>query len=103
MLGRGDGFRLDRHGRPTATNPYPDGRVQHAFHMPTTCQLPARPSQEWTASHIAYNNGANDGFVRTPISIGSSAIVGGVAMGYWTGRDLPFTYSLASTFPIGDR
>ena len=24
-------------------------------------------------------------------------------MGYWTGDDLPFTYSLASTFPIGDR
>ena len=24
-------------------------------------------------------------------------------MGYWTGEDLPFTYSLAETFPIGDR
>ena len=24
-------------------------------------------------------------------------------MGYWTGADLPFTYGLASTFPIGDR
>jgi phospholipase C len=24
-------------------------------------------------------------------------------MGYWTGVDLPFTYSLAKTFPIGDR
>jgi phospholipase C len=103
MLGRGDGFRLDRQGRPTATNPYPDGRVQHAFHMPTTCQLPGRPSQEWTASHNAFHDGANDGFVATPVSIGSSEIVGGVAMGYWTGRDLPFTYSLASTFPIGDR
>ena len=103
MLGRGDGFRLDRHGRPTATNPYPDGRVQHAFHMPTTCQLPARPSQEWTASHNAYHNGANDGFVSTPIDPATSEIVGGVAMGYWTGDDLPFTYSLARTFPIADR
>ena len=24
-------------------------------------------------------------------------------MGYWTGADLPFTYALAETFPIGDR
>jgi phospholipase C len=103
MLGRGDGFSLDSNGQPTATNPYPDGRVQHAFHMPTTCQLPGRPSQEWTASHNAYDNGANDGFVRTLIYPTASEIVGGVAMGYWTGDDLPFTYSLASRFPIADR
>jgi phospholipase C len=103
MLGRGDGFRLDRHGRPTATNPYPDGRIQHAFHMPTTCQLPARPSQEWTASHNSFNNGRNDGFVSTPIDPATTDIVGGVAMGYWTGDDLPFTYSLARAFPIADR
>jgi phospholipase C len=103
MLGRGDGFDLDRHGRPTATNPYPDGRIQHAFHMPTTCQLHARPSQEWTASHNSYHNGANDGFVSTPISPATTEIVGGVAMGYWTGDDLPFTYSLARAFPIADR
>jgi phospholipase C len=103
MLRRGDGFRLDANGRPTATNPYPDGRIQYAFHMPTTCQLPGRPSQEWTASHNAYDNGANDGFVRTPIYLGNPEIVGGVAMGYWTGDDLPFTYSLATKFPIADR
>ena len=103
MLGRGDGFTLNAAGQPTATNPYPDGRLQHAFHMPTTCQLPDRPSQQWTASHNAYDNGANDGFVRTPISPFTTEIVGGVAMGYWTGADLPFTYSLASAFPIADR
>ena len=103
MLGRGDGFRLGRNGLPTATNPYPDGRIQHAFRMPTTCQLPSQPSQEWLASHNAYNGGKMDGFVSTPISISDSTIVGGVAMGYWTGDDLPFTYSLARVFPIGDR
>lgn len=103
MLGRGDGLARRRNGLPTATNPYPDGRVQHAFHMPTTCQLASTPSQEWAASHTAYDAGRNDGFVRTPISPATSQIVGGVAMGYWTGRDLPFTYSLASQFPIADR
>jgi len=103
MLGRGDGFRLGPGGQPTATNPYPDGRIQHAFHMPTTCQLPARPSNEWQASHNAYDNGRNDGFVRTTISPASSLMVGGVAMGYWTAKDIPFTYSLASVFPVADR
>ena len=100
---RGDGFTLGPDGRPTATNPYPDGRLQRAFRMPTTCQLPSRPSQEWTASHRAYNNGRMDGFVSTPISPATSEIVGGVAMGYWTEQDLPFTYSLAAAFPLADR
>jgi phospholipase C len=100
---RGDGFTLDRSGQPTATNPYPDGRIQHAFRMPTTCQLPSRPSQEWAASHNAYGGGRMDGFVRTPIDPFTSELVGGVAMGYWTEDDLPFTYSLASTFPVADR
>ena len=103
MLGRGDGWPLDMHGRPNSTNPYADGRLQHAFHMPTTCQLHARPSQEWRTSHLAYNNGKMDGFVRSPISPQVAGDVGGVAMGYWAGDDLPFTYSLAKTFPIADR
>jgi phospholipase C len=100
---RGDGFTLGRDGLPTATNPYPDGRLQRAFRMPTTCQLPHTPSQEWATSHHAYNLGANNGFVRTTIDPATSEIVGAVAMGYWTGADLPLTYSLANKFPIGDR
>lgn len=100
---RGDGFILARDGKPRATNPYADGRLQRAFRMPTTCQLPGRPSQEWTTSHNAYNNGANDGFVRSTIVPWAPDIVGPVAMGYWTGHDLPLTYALAHTFPIGDR
>lgn len=100
---RGDGFTLARDGLPSATNPWPDGRLQRAFRMPTTCQLPSTPSQEWTASHNAFDNGKNDGFVRTPISPATTEIVGPVAMGYWTGDDLPLTYALAETFPIADR
>jgi phospholipase C len=103
MLGRGDGFTLGPDGQPTATNPYANGQIQHAFHMPTTCQLSSQPSQTWYATHTAYDNGAMDGFVRTPVSLGSSTTSGPVTMGYWTGDDLPFTYSLARTFPIGDR
>jgi phospholipase C len=92
---RGDGFTLGRNGLPTASNPNFDGSPQGAFHMPTTCQLDGKPSQEWAQAHIQYDNGRNDGFV-----VSSS---GAVAMGYWDGRDLPFTYDLAGTFPVGDR
>ena len=95
MLPHADGFTLDRNGRPTATNPYGDGRIQHAFRMPTTCQLPAQPSQEWQASHQQYANGRLDGFV--------TSASGPVAMGYFTPDDIPFTYSVASTFGVADR
>ncbi len=98
-----DGFRIGRDGLPTAANPYPDGQIQHAFRMPTTCQLPSRPSQEWTASHNAYDNGRMDGFVSTPIDPLTTEIVGGVAMGYWQEEDQPFYYSVYRQFPIADR
>jgi phospholipase C len=90
-----DGFRLGPHHRPLASNPYPDGRIQHAFHMPTTCQLPAKPAQDWLDSHIQYHGGCNDGFVRS--------LSGPVAMGYWQREDQPFYHSLASVFPVADR
>jgi phospholipase C len=90
-----DGFPLGKNGRPTSVNPYPDGKIQHAFHMPTTCQLTGKPTQEWEQSHIQYDGGRNDGFVRSQS--------GPVAMGYWERADQPFYYSLASTFPIADR
>ncbi len=105
MLSRpgADGFKVGRNGLPTATNPYPNGQIQHAFRMPTTCQLSSQPSQEWTASHNAYDNGRMDGFVSTPIDPLTTEIVGGVAMGYWQAEDLPFYYSLYRQFPIADR
>src|ERR1700741_4822129 len=89
---RGDGVTLAADGYPAATNPDSCGGLQRAFQMPTTCQLPAKPSQEWEACHIQYAGGTNSGFVVSPS--------GPVAMGYWTGRQLPFTYDLASKFPI---
>jgi phospholipase C len=92
---RGDGFTVNGQFQPTNSSPYANGKRQVAFHMPTTCQLDGKPSQEWTASHEQYAGGANSGFVKSPS--------GPVAMGYWDASDLPFYYSLASTFPIADR
>jgi phospholipase C len=97
MLGRAgaDGFTLGANGKPTAQNPYPNGNIQHAFRMPTTCQLSGHPSQTWINSHTQLNGGKLNGFVKS----GS----GPVSMGYWEKADLPFYYSLASAFPIADR
>jgi phospholipase C len=90
-----DGFRLGRDGLPQAVNPYPNGDLQHAFRMPTTCQLNGFPGQDWLDSHVQFASGRNDGFVIS----GS----GPVSMGYWEQADQPFYYSLASVFPIADR
>ena len=90
-----DGFRIGRDGLPLAENPYANGDIQHAFRMPTTCQLSGAPSQTWLDSHTQFDNGRNDGFVVS----GS----GPVAMGYWGQADQPFYYSLAKIFPIADR
>jgi phospholipase C len=89
-----DGFRLGRDGLPLATSRYPNGDLQHAFRMPTTCQNNA-PAQDWLNSHIQFDGGRNDGFVES----GS----GPVSMGYWQHADQPFYYSMASVFPISDR
>jgi phospholipase C len=90
-----DGFELGPDGKPVATNPYPDGRLQHAFRMPNTAQALFKPNQSWLNTHIQINGGEMAGFVRS----GSGA----AAMGYWQRADLPFYYSLASVFPLADR
>src|SRR5258708_8955019 len=68
-----DGFQLGSNGKPVAVNPYPDGRLQHAFRMPTTCQILGKPSQNWTDTNIQLDPGKLDGFLRSgsgPVSIG---------------------------------
>ncbi len=94
MLKRGDGFKLGSDGLPLDANPYTDGNLLKAFHMPSTCQLHSVPSQAWDASHTAYDNGLNDGFVTAS---------GPAAMGYWDSTDIPYYYSLGQVFPVADR
>jgi phospholipase C len=94
-LPRGDGFVIGADGRPTVANPAAGGAIQHAFRMPTTCQLPGQPTQKWEQCHIQFGDGRNDGFVTSKS--------GPVAMGYWTGQDVPWAYSLAATFALADR
>jgi phospholipase C len=94
MLGRGDGFTLGPDGQPVHENPDADGQPVRAFHMPSTVQTGVHVTQNWVSSHRQYDDGRNDGFVVTS---------GRNGMGYFTGDDLPFYYSLASQFPLCDR
>ena len=91
---RVDGLTVDRRGRLANANRDKTGRPVRASLAGSPCQHPAVPSQAWDASHISYDGGRNDGFVRAS---------GPSAMEVWDDRDLPFTYSLASHFPIGER
>jgi phospholipase C len=88
-----DGWKL-RHGRPVNANPDGSGKQITAQHAASPCQLIGKPSQTWDASHEAWDGGRNDGFVRAS---------GPVAMRFWDRGDVPFTYSLAEHFPIGER
>ena len=91
MLRRGDGLPRGADGKPTSSNPNSSGKQVRSYHFTSTCQLPQIPKQDWNDSHIQWNNGRNDGFVRS----GS----GQVAMGYWTGDDLPFYYGSGADLP----
>jgi len=89
-----DGLKVDSKGRPTEFNPNPSGKPVYARVGNSPCQKLGEPSQAWNASHQAWDNGKNDGFVLAS---------GSVAMELWDQKFLPFTYSLAEFFPIGQR
>jgi phospholipase C len=91
-------------GLPTATNPGADGAVVPLVHWHDTAQLPHLPTQSWRGSHLQFGGGANDGFVRCLEELpGVSPEQANVGMRYWTDAELPFYYSLASTFPLATR
>ena len=83
-----------RRGRSTNFNRDLYGARHFATPAGSPCQLHAIPSTAWNASHESFDGGLNDGFVRAS---------GPTAMWYWDRHALPFTYSLARYFPIGQR
>ncbi len=93
MMGRGDCWARGTDGRPTITLPDGHGNLVHAFHMPSECQTDG-VGNNWNLAHHSYAGGANTGFVEAST---------GESLGYFLGSDLPFTWSMAGTFPIADR
>ena len=88
-----DGLR-HVHGRTRNSNPRPGGGRVIASRAASPCQLHDLPSQSWNATHLSWDGGQMDGFVKA---------CGPLAMRYWDEHDLPFTYSLVKHFPIGER
>jgi phospholipase C len=86
-----DGFDFDAAGNPVNSNPYKNGyvTVQHAG---SHCQ-PGNITQNWRSTHLEMNGGRMDGFANVSTD----------QMVYWDEADLPFYYSLAKTFCVGDR
>jgi phospholipase C len=88
-----DGLALNANGKSRYSNPAPGGRT-YVTAASSTCQAGSTISQSWDASHQAWNNGRNDGFIKA---------CGPVSMTYNTAAQLPYYSALASTFPVCDR
>lgn len=88
-----DGLTVSKQGLPTNWNPDTDGNRVYARLGASPCPI-GQPSQDWNASHTSYANGAMNGFVQAS---------GDVAMEVWDDTTIPFSYSLAEYFPIGQR
>src|SRR5208282_4007130 len=80
------------------------GEPVRPFHMRTGCSETTQPS--WNASHLDYDNGKMDGFMRTGNYFAYSSIIdpnGTRAMGYYDWSDVPYYYALAFNFATSDR
>jgi phospholipase C len=102
LLGRGDGLPTDEDGTVCVTNPASTGAAVPATHLRSTVQHDGVPTQSWEATHIQWNDGANDGFARA-VEACTPGRDPAIAMGYWTEDDLPFYHRLARVFPLADR
>ena len=96
MSGLGDGLTIGSDGKPTNANPDLDGNPYVVQRSASFCDEAVCTSQSWNATHISYNDGAMDGFIK-------AANGGTGSMSYWMPEDLPFYDSLARAFPICDR
>lgn len=93
---------------PTTGNPNPlvSGGTIVPFHKTSLCET-SDLNHSWTGLHQAYDNGAMDGFTTANDISSSNADptdpTGSRTMGYYDKSDLPFYYSLYSTFATDDR
>jgi phospholipase C len=95
MLGRGDGLTLGPRGHALNFNPGPDDDFILSYPLPNTAvPIDSNISQSWDQSHLCWADGTNQGFAQN---------CGPASMGYFSNDQLPFYYSLAGQFPIGDR
>ncbi|MGB8221617.1 MAG: alkaline phosphatase family protein, partial [Polyangiales bacterium] len=78
----------------TYSNPNANGDPVKPFHETQLCIEDVAHS--WSASHLQYDGGKNDGFVLTNDPNGERSL------GYFDGSDIPFYWDLYSTFAMSD-
>jgi phospholipase C len=86
-----DGFKFDSSGAPANRQPYKNGYVV-PVHAQSMCQ-PPDVDQTWNGTHMQVDGGRMDGFAKNKVG----------SMLYWDESDIPFYYSLAKTFTVGNR
>jgi phospholipase C len=84
-------------GNPDPTNP--GGPAIVPFHQTHYCT--ADTDHSWTGTHNEIDGGAMDGFTKQNVTAADPT--GARAMGYYDQSDLPYYYSLYSTFATDDR
>ena len=85
-----------------ASNPDPtngDAPAIRAFHQTAYCEV-ADLNHSWTGTHNSLDGNEMDGF--TAANAVPADPTGSRAMGFYDSSDLPFYYSLYSTFAMGD-
>ncbi|MFL6238946.1 MAG: alkaline phosphatase family protein [Actinomycetes bacterium] len=87
-----DGFSFNAQGQPTNSNPAADGSAVDVRHHDQICSGD-NAGQSWDNSHHEIDGGRMDGFAR----------INPHAMSYYTRADIPFYYSLATTFTLANR
>ncbi len=97
-LGQPEASEEPATGNPNPTDP--DGPPITPFHNPRMCETEDL-AHAWTAVHTQIHDGKMDGFTLT--NVHATDPIGARAMAYYTDRDLPYYYTLAKTFGIGDR
>lgn len=107
------GIPEDVDGLPAnAWNPDRSGQPIASFHFDTVCSESQSPSwnethRQWNVKDPASSTGTMDGFVYTAagfaISRGLNDVGGVRAMGYYTEREIPFYYFMATEFATSDR
>jgi phospholipase C len=100
MMSGVDGHR----GKATHPNRTGSGRtIVDPYHLPDTRQYPQVPTQSWYASHLQYDRGRCDGFVKSIEATFPRNPHRDMAMGYWTEEDIPFYFQFAKEFAVADR
>ena len=80
-----------------------DGKTVHPFHLKSLC-LPDL-THDWGPQHLSWNGGKMNQFLAQHEKVDGErdgVPIGPETMGYYTGSDLHFYYSLANAFTICD-